>query len=265
MQMNFSRNGSDHHEAAKVLTPPKQPDKPRYKLTSDPVFYTMVAFFAFLTTGLPALLGQPNFMPIIQAVGLTVFTAIPLRAGERRHAFVVMLLWLVVQVAVIYLLASILPVQTARSIPDGFDYRNELVTWAYAGDLLPRSLAAAPLGRALEVVGVVVGSLVSGGLVGGWFLVRGVDLFGFSAATLTTQVIPGGLVMGLMPWRLLTLCGYAGLFLLLAQPILTNRWDIGHYIKEQRNLLLVSIILLVAGLALEVLLPGLWQRLLTPG
>ncbi len=265
MQVKFSRNGSDHAGATDGYTNPSAGQKPGYQLTHDPIFYLMVGFFAFLTTALPGVMGQPNFLPIVQALGLTVFVAIPLRRGERHYALAVLALWLGVQAITLLVMALGLPTQTARAIPDGFTYRTELVTWAYSGDLLPRSLAAAPWNRALEVLGVLLGTLFTGGLVGSWILVRGVDLFAFGAATLIGNVSPGGIVMALMPWRLLTLAGYAGFLLLLAQPIVINRWNPSHYLTDQRRLLLWSAGLLITGLLLESLLPGIWQRILTPG
>jgi len=53
-----------------------------YQLTRDPVFYLMAAFFAFLTTALPALLGQFRFMPIGQTLVLAIFMAIAVRRGD---------------------------------------------------------------------------------------------------------------------------------------------------------------------------------------
>jgi hypothetical protein len=211
-------------------------------------------------------MGQPNFMPIVQALGLTVFVAIPLHKSDLRSAFGVLLLWLGLQLLSMALLAWLLPVQVTRAIPDGFTYRIDLVTWAYTGDTLPQSLGMAPLARLGEIAGVLLGSLLTGGLIGSWFLVRAVDLFGYGLGTFLREV-PGvlGLLMGLAPWRLLTLAGYAGFFLLLAQPILTNRWRLHHYLKNQRRLILWSTGLLVVGIVLEAFLPGIWQAGLNPG
>jgi hypothetical protein len=262
MEVNFSSNGN-HRSSSLEPTPTSTPassPKTTYQLTSDPVFYVTVAFFSLLTTLLPSIMGQPNFMPIVQALGLTIFTAIPLRRGQVRTALSVLLLWLAVQLAAIIFIAWALPTQTARAIPDGVTYRMALVTWAYTGEMLPRSLLAAPWSRVIEVLGVLLGTLLTGGLVGSWFLVRAVDLFGFSAGTLLRELAPAaGLLLGIAPWRLLTLAGYTGFFLLLAQPILTNRWNLGHYLTGQRRLLLWSGGLLIIGLLLEALLPGIWQ------
>jgi hypothetical protein len=260
MEVNYSSNGNQR--SRDLDASPNAPQTATYQLTRDPVFYATVGFFALLTTLLPGILGQPNFMPIVQALGLTIFTAIPLRRGDVRTALRVLLLWLIVQLVVIVFMAWGLPTQTARAIPDGVTYRMALVTWAYTGEALPRSLLVAPWARLIEILGVLIGSLLTGGLVGSWFLVRAVDLFGFSAGTLIGEMAPAnGLLLGFTPWRILMLTGYAGFFLLLAQPILSNRWDLNHYFKDQRRLLLWSSGLLVIGLLLEALLPGAWQGL----
>lgn len=239
-----------------------RPKQPPTSLRGIQFFTELLAFFALLTTLLPGILGQPNFMPMVQALGLTIFTAIPLRKGDVRTALWVVLLWLIVQLAVIVLMAWGLPTQTARAIPDGVTYRMALVTWAYTGEALPRSLLVTPWTRLIEIIGVLVGSLLTGGLVGSWFLVRAVDLFGFSAGTMIREMAPAdGLLLGFTPWRLLTLTGYAGFFLLLAQPILSNRWDLDHYLTHQRRLILWSGSLLIIGILLEALLPGMWQGL----
>lgn len=264
MQTNYSSNGNQAPVQPPATAP--VPQSAGYQLTADPVFYMTVIFFALLTTLVPGLMGQPNFMPIVQALGLTIFAAIPLRRGELRNALWVTAVWLIVQLLTIILVTWLVPLQATRAIADGFDYRSLLVTWAYTGENLPRSLALAPLARLGEITGVLLGSLLTGGLAGSWFLVRGVDLLGYSAASLSQETVPAlGFLLGLSPWRLLTVAGYAGTFLLLAQPILTNHWRPGYYLQAQRSLVLGSAALLSAGLLLEALLPGIWQALLGPG
>lgn len=245
---------------------PTKTVKASYHLTSDPVFYVTVAFFALLTTGLPGLMGQPNFMPITQALGLTIFTAIALRRGEVGNALRVALLWIVVQLLVMLSITWLVPGQAERAIHEGFTYRTALLQWAYTGDNLPRSLLVAPLSRAGEILGVLLGSLLTGGLVGSWFLVRAVDLLGYAAGSLVHGVVPGlGLLLGLAPWRLLAIAGYTGFFILLAQPILINRWRPRYYLEAQRRLIVWSGVLLILGLLLELMLPGLWQTIWEPG
>ncbi len=267
MQTNYQVDREQIHLNGhrKQGEPPPGRAQNRYRLTHDPVFYITAGFFALLTTALPGLMGQPNFMPLLQALGLTIFAAIPLRNGELANALRVTALWLTIQLLAMISITWLVPIQASRAIPDGFTYGTALVTWVYTGDELPRSLLSAPLGRLLELAGVLLGSLLTGGLVGSWFLVRAVDLLGFAGGILTGQA-PAllALLLGLAPWRLLTICGYAGFFLLLAQPILTNRWRPAFYLAHQRRLLVVSAALLVVGLGLEALLTGVWQTIFHP-
>lgn len=235
----------------------------RYELTSDPLFYAMLAFFALLTTLLPGALGQPNFLPIAQALALTIFLAVPLRRGQVAQGLRVLLIWLGVQILSMAAGSALLPVAFERAIPDGFALHTALVQWAVTGQELPGWLLSNPLGRVGEVLGVLLGSLFSAGLVGLYFFMRAVNQFAYALGRLTTEM-PTGLLLGLFPWRLVTFAGYAGFVLLLAQPLLTNRWNPAHYLQEQNRLLRVSALLLAVGLLLELLLPGLWRALFAP-
>jgi hypothetical protein len=75
----------------------------------------------------------------------------------------------------------------------------------------------------------------------------------------TGQIV--NLIAGLPLWTLLRLAGYAGFVVLLAEPLFTGNWTLRHYLGERRTLLLASTALLVAGLLLELILPGAWRRL----
>lgn len=246
-------------------TPPA-PTAPVYDLTRDPVFYGTIVFFVFITTAIPAVMGQPNFMPTAQTLGLTVFTAVGLRRGGVAIGLRVATVWLVVQALLFLLLAWLMPVQMEKAIHDGFLYRTGLVQWTYTDGVLPGSLLDAPLTRLGEVAGIVLGSLATVGLVGGWFLVKGVNLLAYGAGSLWRGLdAPLGILLGLAPWRLAQLAGYTGLFVLLIQPLLLNNWNPAYYLANQRRLIVVSLALLLGGLLAELFLPGLWRSLLSPG
>lgn len=250
-------------------TPPAPPitdaPAPAYDLTKDPIFYGTLVFFVLLTTAVPGLMGQPNFMPVIQALGLTIFTAIALRRGGIGPALRVATVWLVVQGLFLFLLTWLLPGQIEKAIHDGFLVRTGLVEWAYTDSVLPGSLLAAPLARLGEIAGIVLGSLATVGLVGGWFLVKGVNLLAFGVGTLWRGIdSPLGILLGLAPWRLAQLAGYTGLFVLFIQPLLLNNWNPAHYLATQRRLILVSLALVAGGLLAELFLPGLWRALFAP-
>jgi hypothetical protein len=245
-------------------TPPAPP-VPVYDLTRDPIFYGTLVFFVLLTTAVPGLMGQPNFMPVIQATALTIFTAIALRRGGIDPALRVATVWLVVQGLFLFLITWLLPVQIEKAIHDGFLIRSGLMEWAYTGSVLPGSLLAAPLARLGEIAGILLGSLATVGLVGSWFLVKGVNLLAYGMGSLWRGIgSPLGILLGLAPWRLAQLAGYTGLFVLLIQPLLLNNWNPAHYLSTQRRLIVVSLALVAGGLIAELFLPGLWRALLAP-
>ncbi len=245
--------------------PPVTPKPPAYELTRDPLFYSTVVFFTLLTTIVPGIMGQPNLMPALQALGLTVFSGIALRRGGVMAGVKMATLWLVAQAFFFLLLVWLLPLQAETTIHDGFIYRAGMIEWIYAGGTVPGSLQAAPLAHLGEIIGVVLGSLASVGLVGGWFLVKGVNLFSYGLGSLWRDIgTPFGILLGLAPWRLAQLAGYTGLFTLLMQPLLLNNWNPAHYLSTQRRLILISLALVIGGTIAELFLPGLWRTLFSP-
>ena len=243
--------------------PNGSPKARNYDLVKDPIFYVTFGFFALLTTALPAALGQPNFLPIAQTVAITLFLAIPLRRGRIATAIVVLSSWLFLQLLVMIVGSALLPLVFERSVHDGFAYHRALLEWSATGLNLPGSILQSPVSRLVEFFGVLLGSLLSAGLVGLWFLVRAVNQFGFGVGRLALEG-PSVLLIGLMPWRMVTLAGYAGLIILLAQPLLTNNWNPALYFPRQRRLATASAILIVIGLVLEFALPGLWRSMWAP-
>lgn len=231
-----------------------------YDLVEDPLFYGTVAFFALLTTALPALLGSPLFMRVAQTLGLTLFLALLLRRGDLKHGLWVALLWLGVQGSVIFMLTWFAPTQVERVIADGFLYRRELLEWYYTGGSLPGSFLGGPGNAVAELVGVSLGSLLTGGLVGNWFLVHGVNHYAFGLSSLLGVESPGmGFLAGLAPWRAAQLLGFTLTIRLLAQPLLTNRWSPAHYLPRQSRELGRTLVILAAGILSTIPLPRIWQ------
>jgi hypothetical protein len=231
-------------------------------LLHDPLFYITLGFFALLTTGLAAALGQPRFLPISQTVALFIFLAMAVRRGMMREALWIVVVWVVLQIATLSIVTRLVPGQVEQAIGNGFFYRTDFLAWFYAGEALPASLTVQPAARLLELIGILVGSLVTGGLVGVWFLVRAVNLAAYSAGALwQSSGFVGHLFAGLPLWTLLRLAGYGGFVVLLAEPLFTGRWSPGYYWRHRRRLLLLSATLLALGLILEVILPGLWRTL----
>ncbi len=231
-----------------------------YQLTSDPLYYVMGAIFALLTTALPAVFGLSRFLPLGQAIVLTIFIALPLRKGLVRHAALMLGLWLMLQLAAISAVAWLAPNQAERAIAGGFELRTGLLAWLFAGAPLPRGLATQPLTFLVELAGVTLGSLLSGGFVGDWFLVRAVNVAGFTVGSLTPVASsPRELLVAFPLWSLARIAGYAGLILVLAQPLWRNQWSLTRLAARQRRLLIASAGLLALSLLVELLLSAWWQ------
>ncbi len=229
----------------------------RYDLTEDPVFYVTLGAFCFLTTFLPAFLGQRTLLPILQTAALTIFLAIPLRRGKVPQGVLVVSIWLALQLLIMAFGTALLPLPFERAFHNGIDYYDAAVLWLYAGGGPQEPLTATPLFRLGETFLVLLGSLLTAGLVGVWSLARAVNELGFVIGLMAFGG-PSALFVGLMPWRLLTIAGHAGIVVLLAQPLLANNWSPGFYLSRHGRLLKISLILSLLGILLEFMIPEFW-------
>ena len=236
----------------------------QYTLARDPLFYLTVVFFALLTTGFPAVIGQPLFMPLSQTIVLFIFLIIPLRQRLRGQTLLVMGLWYITQALTILGLTLFFAKYVQYAFNDGFNYSMNYAEWFYSvpNVLRPDSFAAQPVGRIVELLGVLLGSLVSGGLIGIWFLVRALNLTMFSLGGLLLMMENGSAFIAAVPlWAILRTLGYGGAVILLAEPLLTSNWHLAYYWRNRRRLLLFTTALLLAGLLLEFILPDYWRTL----
>ncbi|MBK8049638.1 MAG: hypothetical protein IPK16_22540 [Anaerolineales bacterium] len=234
----------------------------RYALDKDPIFYVTVACFALLATGLPAMLGQPRFLPILQAVALTIFLAIPLRQGNLKGALTVIFLWLALSMLLLGTLTLFFSGQMERAFEGGFLHRAAISEWYYAEATLPASFQAQPVARIIEIAGIVLGSLLTWGLVGAWFLMRLANLAAFSAGSLLlTLQNPFLIVIALPIWSVLQIVGGGGLVALLAEPLVRGNLAAGvqRLFAERRVALMLFGGLFVVGILFELVLPGFWH------
>ena len=237
-----------------------------YSLVHDPIFYITVGFFALLTTGLPAALGQPNFLPSIQTLALFIFLLIPLRKGLMREALLVLAVWLTLQFVLMVVLTWLMQANIERAFHGGFQYRTDTITWLYgvAGAERPDNFTTQPVARVIELLGILVGSVISGGLIGLWFLVKSVNLAAYGMGIWLLAIGRGiGLLLALPLWTLFRLGGYAGFVALLGEPLLTGNWQLPYYWHTRRGLALRAGALLLIGLLLELFLPNLWRMALS--
>ena len=233
----------------------------RKTITSDPLYYIVAAFFALLTTALPAILGQPRFLPIIQTLSLITFISVALHNRNVRGAITIIATWLPIQFLVILLLTRLLDGHLETAFSDGFAYRAAITAWFFAGAPHPAGLANQPLAYLIEFGGVVIGSLVTAGLVGTWFLMRLVNQAAYGTGILlATLANPGQAFLVIPYWTLMRAAGYAGLIVLCAMPLLTYRRSPTYYWQYHRKLILVSLALVAIGILVELFLPGIVAR-----
>jgi len=234
----------------------------RYELNRDPVFFAMAAFFALLVTATSAALGQLRFMPLLQAASLTVFLLIPLRKRDLRSALIVVFLWLAFSMLAILALTWFVPEQMERAFENGFLHRAAFSEWYYAGSPLPASFATQPVPSLVEIAGILLGSLLTGGLVGAWFLVKMANLAAFSAGSLLLTMDSLLLLPIALPlWSLLQIAGAGGLVVLLAEPLTSGRFaaGMGDLFRVRRRPLLICGAIYLLGLILELILPAFWH------
>ena len=145
-----------------------------------------------------------------------------------------------------------------NAIPNGFEVRSDTLAWAYGASEISGALVANLTARLVEMTGVAIGSLLTAGLVGNWFLMRTANLMGFSMGVLLRAFDgPAGLVLAALVWGLLRIAGLAGLVLLLSQPLLSGQWSPRCYWAAQRKLVVATLFLLALGLVLGLFGPRL--------
>ena len=236
----------------------------RYALVNDPIFYLTIVIFAILTTGFPALIGQPIFMPIVQSLALFGLMMIPLHQHLLKRTLQVIGLWVIIQFLVIVLATLFAEQRVQEAIPDGFAYRMAYAEWFYStsgnGVGRPDSFVARPIARTLELFGVTLGSLLTVGLLGIWFLMRALNLAAYSMGALLLVIDSPSAFLGALPlWSLIRISGYVGLIIFFSEPLLTNNWSLRTYLGKRGRLLLIASALTLGGLILELFLPMLWR------
>jgi hypothetical protein len=233
----------------------------RQSITFDPIYYTTAAFFALLTTALPAILGQPRFLPIVQTLALTTFVTVALHHRNVPGAVKIVALWLPIQFLAITLLTWFFGTQLESAFNDGFAYRAAITSWFFAGAPFPHGLTSAPAATAIEVAAVLLGSLATAGVIGFWFLVRLVNQAAYGAGILMEMLTNPAQAFLVIPyWTLLRAAAYGGLIVPCALPLLTYQWSPVYYWGHHRRLVVISVALLALALLVELFLPDVVAR-----
>jgi hypothetical protein len=212
------------------------------------------------------MMGQFRFLPIIQALALTVLLLVPLRRRDLRSALIVVFLWLALAMLTVFAITWLDPLRVEVAFENGFLHRAAYAEWYYAADArtspLPASFATQLLPSLVEILGIVLGSLLTGGLVGAWFLMKVANLAAFSAASLLLT-LPNFLwiFVALPVWSILQIGGGGGLLVLLAEPLASGKFgqglaELGH---SRRLPLLVFGGMFVLGILLELVLAPFWH------
>src|SRR5690606_29283082 len=113
--------------------------------------------------------------------------------------------------------------------------------WLFVRGPLPASWATQAVARSVELLGITLGSVISGGLAGIWFLVRSVNLLAYGVATLWNSAgSVAGLLAGMQPWWILRIVAYVGLVACFAMPGYSGEWNPARWDAGQRRLLWLS-------------------------
>lgn len=240
---------------------------PEHSLITDPIFVVCVAIFALLTTTFPFAAGLTRLLPILQTLFLFIFLVMIARKQHPVQAVRVLCLWVAIQFFVAMMVSAMAPGVAERAIVDGFTRRADFLEWLFAGSMLPDGIQANLLGRLVETIAVVIGTLVTAGLIGVWLLVRAVNLAGFYAGSVVNAVGSfGGILPGLPIWTVLRILSYICFISICAEPITTGNWSISHYLynaefPQRRGILMAAIFLLLASIVLELILPNIWRTM----
>ena len=203
-----------------------------YNLSRDPSSLPWLGFFALLTTGFPCVLGQPRFLPLVQAVALTLFLAVPLRQRNLRSALFVVFLWLALTMGTLLALTWFDRRSHGTRLRGRFSLPRGLCRMVLrrqrASSPLPARFGTQLLPSLVEIVGIMLGSLLTGGPCRRLVLVKAANLAAFGAATLAST-LPNPLlaVVALPLWRILQVIGGGGLLVLLAEPLASGHFGAG--------------------------------------
>ncbi len=229
-----------------------------YRLTRDPLFFAVTLFFSIFTTAIGGLLGLQTLLPLLQMLALFILLSVAVRAGDRRGALTVVGLFVVGVLAASTLLTVVAPGQMEKAIANGFEHRARFLEWFFANAPLPAGWSEQPAVWLAALAAATIGSLLTGGLTGIWVIVTTANLTGYQVGALSEALgTPTAFLIGLTPWSLLLLAGFAALTTTLAEPAWRGGLRTGW--AERRRPLLVGTALTAAGLLLLIFLPSYWH------
>jgi hypothetical protein len=166
----------------------------------------------------------------------------------------------------VFVITWVDPVRVEAAFENGFLHRAVYAEWYYAANPqsspLPASFGTQPLPSVVEILGIVLGSLLTGGLVGAWFLMKVANLAAFSAASLLLT-LPNLLwiFVALPLWSILQIAGGGGLLVVLAEPLASGKFGAGLRELGRRRRLPFLLFggMFVLGILLEFVLAPFWH------
>ena len=170
------------------------------------------------------MLGQFRFLPLVQALALSIFLLVPLRRRDLRSALFVIFLWLALSMATVFALTWFDAAWTDACLRERLQLPRGLCRMVLRRQRgvqgrLPASFVTQPLASVVELLGFVLGSLLTVGFVGAWFLMKVANLAAFGAATLaSTLPNPFLAVVALPLWSILQVIRGGGLLCCWPSP-----------------------------------------------
>lgn len=191
--------------------------------------------------------------PFVAPLALWPSFSAAVRAGRRRRALSLGLLWALLLTVSTIVLTQVAPQAAGRGIWNAEPYRSEMFRWIESGVGKENEPARFVTEHLAHLGGFVVLSLASGGYLG---LVLGAALLAYmnyfvGAFALSAQAPIAGAVVAWVPWAVLRVVAFVALGSILARPLLVG-WSRAFGPAERR-----WIAWALAGIAGDLLLKTL--------
>jgi len=201
--------------------------------------------------------------PLVAPLPLWPSFAAAVRAGARRRAFGLGLVWALLLTISTVALTQVAPQAAGRGILNAEPYRIEMFGWIEQGIGRENQPARFLPEHLLHLSGFAVLSVVSGGYLG---LVLGAALLAYmnyfvGAFALSAGAPVAGALAAWVPWAVLRVVAFVALGSILARPLLVGRRE--AFGAADRRWIVAALLGVAADIALKTLLApsyGLWLR-----
>lgn len=219
----------------------------------------VVATLASYPLGLA--LGLAWLLPLLNVAPAYALMLASLRAGERRAAVLLMLVWALALGVGGTVSFALWPRDPATLVLNGPAYRDELFHWIRTGEgregalhlFLPQHLAHLGLFVALALVSASSVAMTMGAAL--------MNFMSYYVASLWRAGVPAGTVLlfGWQPWALCRVAAFCTLGVVLAEPLLARLWPYPYAgLRAARPYLLAAAAGILADWLLKALLAPTW-------